>query len=255
MSVWAKKRQLGYILLITGVISVVVAGYSYFNRANPTCSDRKQNQDERGVDCGGVCLSPCRADLIGLKILWTRVLPVGNNHYDVVSLVENLNKKYGVPAVRYQFNVEDKNSLPLKERSGVTFINPEEKFLVFESRVSTAPRVASRAFLYFNPTMEWQKMEKAKPVLSIEGKEYTAEPTPRLKALVKNNTLEPIREVVVGVVLSDADQNALAASMTTIDRIERGETKEIYFTWPESFSSAPVLFDFYPRVNLYAPEF
>jgi hypothetical protein len=66
---WSKKRQTFYIVTAM-VFFILVVGLPVFfaTYKPPSCSDGKQNQNEKGVDCGGPCSVLCKAsalDLIG----------------------------------------------------------------------------------------------------------------------------------------------------------------------------------------------
>jgi hypothetical protein len=77
---WGMKRQLFYALVVLGVVAVlvVVLGFVFFYKA-PTCIDGKMNQNEEGVDCGGVCVKVCEAPAI--SAVWARSVKVADGVY------------------------------------------------------------------------------------------------------------------------------------------------------------------------------
>ena len=51
------------------------------------------------------------------------------------------------------------------------------------------------------------------------------------------------------VVVQDLQGNAIGSSKTVIDSLAQGETKQIFFTWPEAFESDAGFVEVYPRVD------
>src|SRR3989338_4954687 len=56
---WALKRRMA-VLSFVGVIFILFLGFTWYSTYQaPSCFDKKQNQDEEGVDCGEKVV--CRA--------------------------------------------------------------------------------------------------------------------------------------------------------------------------------------------------
>jgi len=248
---WARKRQVMYLSIIFGIFAVIILGLYLIYKPVPTCFDGKMNQDEIGVDCGGTCSKACSSQLIPLTIWWTRVFQTSKGIYDVANLVENQNAQFGVRKISYTLVIYDKFNVKIAERSGETFFNPQEKFVIYEPNIDTKEQFADRAFLYFDDTAVWQKMKITPPMISIGTKDYVNVPQPRLQSSVTNNSLDTIRATKFVAVLSDQNGNALAASQTLIDVLAGNENKELNFTWPTPLTQAPSIIDIYPKLNLF----
>ena len=65
---WAVKKQLTYFSVFLIIIIGVAVGF-YLNITVPSCTDKKQNQDEKGVDCGGQCSKECLGEIKDLAVL------------------------------------------------------------------------------------------------------------------------------------------------------------------------------------------
>lgn len=247
---WARKRQIMYLGTILLVILVIVAGLYLYYKPLPTCFDGKQNQDELGVDCGGSCSKACSSQIVPLTTWWTRVFPTTPGNYDVAALVENQNSHFGVERIKYGIRLLDKNNVLLAERTGETFFNPQEKFVIYESNIVTGQQVPDKAFLYFYDSAPWQRVTFIPPTLTIGTKDYINSPQPRLSAKVKNETLKLLRGTKFVAVLSDENGNAFAASQTVLDILAGNETGELNFTWPTPFSSSVAVKDIYPKLNI-----
>src|SRR3989344_3830217 len=87
---WALKRQIFYtsVLCVFFLIFGFLVGYPYLNKP-PTCNDGKQNGDESGVDCGGLCLRACIGEVDIISILWSRAFQVVPGRYNAVAYIEN----------------------------------------------------------------------------------------------------------------------------------------------------------------------
>ncbi len=89
-------------IIILGIVfsfhAILFGGvYFIFFRVAPTCVDGKQNQNEQGVDCGGVCVNACFVAVTTKEIQIQNVSFVagGENQYDVVAVVKNPNESMG----------------------------------------------------------------------------------------------------------------------------------------------------------------
>ncbi len=88
---WSSSHKIKIIASISAIAFVIVAIFVYvkFIKHEPTCFDQKQNQDERGIDCGGICSIMCLADTKPLIPLWTRPIKITGDVFSVVSYIEN----------------------------------------------------------------------------------------------------------------------------------------------------------------------
>jgi len=249
MLTWARRRQFYYLLGILAFFAVVGLILFFIYKPKPTCFDGIKNQDEAGIDCGGSCALACAPDVLPLKIYWTRPLKVNDGWYDVAALVENENIGFGVRSAPYTVSVYNKDHVLLAKQMGETFINPTEKFIVFASRLNTGSSVANQAFLEFDNQLAWEKAKPVPKVINIERQSFTNTPRPQLQITVTNLTLNPISNLRVSTVLSDNNNNALAASATFVDKLKAQEVKKIFLTWPIPLTADPAFFELYWRLN------
>ena len=85
---WSTQRQLFYALgaLFIVVVLGTLVWYGFFYQ-RATCTDNIQNQNEEGVDCGGVCAKLCVAPPV--TALWSRAVRIAPGVYHAVALVKN----------------------------------------------------------------------------------------------------------------------------------------------------------------------
>ena len=249
MLTWARRRQLSYLFGLTAFFGLVGLTTFLIYRPAPTCFDGRQNQDETGLDCGGQCSTACVNEVSPLKVHWVRSLPISPGRYDLVALVENVNRDFGVRRQAYRFALYDKDNVLLTERFGETFVNPGEQFVIFESRLETEDREIGRAFLEFVESGQWEKISPVARTIELERRDSVAQPKPLLHFSAANNGLAPVVNLEVVAVLSDINRNAFAASATVVDRLAPAQRRDLYFTWPDPFDSEPSYVDAYWRLN------
>jgi len=253
---WASKRKFIYFagLVISGLIFAGIPLFLYLNQP-PTCTDGKQNGDEIGVDCGGVCPQLCSEQMGDLLIHWSRSFEVSDGVYDTIALVENPNSNAGLSELIYKFKLYDNENILVEEKFGKTFINPKEQLIIFESGIRTGQRIPKRTFIELLEDRMWTKpqMEKSDiPILSVNNQRMeNLETKPRLRASIENKSYFPVYDVEVIAVLFDINDNAIAVSSTIVDVIDQYDSADITLTWKEPFDTLPVKIDVLPRINLF----
>src|SRR3989338_4455956 len=118
---WGIRRQLVVIGIFAVFVFLIVGGLIYYFQAEPTCFDKRQNQDEEGVDCGGQC-APCSEQIHDLTILLSRAFSVRECSYDAAALLDNQNQFLGSKNLVYAFKLYDKDNILIAVRENSTFI-------------------------------------------------------------------------------------------------------------------------------------
>ncbi len=254
---WASTRKKVYtigVILFFGLIAVGVY-FLYYYRP-PTCTDKKHNQNEEGVDCGGVCAVVCPASVADPIILWSRAFPIFRGMYNAVAYVENPNAGLGVKMVTYRFKLYDEENILVAERVGRAFIAPNEQFAVFEPRINTGERIPKRTFFEFIQFSDWTKLEKEMPKIIVRGEKLSRIDTaPRVDATLQNSTIVDISNIHVVAIIYDKNENAMAVSATKVDTIKADSSYDIAFTWDVPFPSSPSRVEIIPRVDLFGFTF
>ncbi|PIR44994.1 MAG: hypothetical protein COV10_01785 [Candidatus Vogelbacteria bacterium CG10_big_fil_rev_8_21_14_0_10_51_16] len=237
---WVVRRQLTYLAFL--VIIVGGLGFGAYSRfgPQPTCMDRIRNQDESGIDCGGVCDRVCPFEVEDLAVGWSKVFPSGNGTYDVAAFLVNPNAGHGVAALQYRFTLYDAQNKLIAEREGDTFINPDEVLALYEPGIVTGNRVPIRGYVQFqgpNYEIEWRRAETPiRPVLSVSDVAIGAGSVPSLVAQVGNPSAVDALGIQAIAVLFDKDAIPLAVASTYLDQLARGDTVPVTFLWNDSDS-------------------
>jgi hypothetical protein len=243
---WAIKRQLLYALGVLVILAILAVGlwYSFFYH-KPTCADGIKNQNEEGIDCGGLCALLCQGPRI--SALWSRSVVVAPGVYHAVALVRNPEVSSGTASLPYTFQLFDDKNILVAQREGTMFLNPGEVAPVFEANIITGNRIPVRTFVSFG-SATWVRMEAKKDPVSISSRELD-EQALSLTAHVVNTTALPVEAIALTALLYDKDDVLVAASKTKIRALPaRGETDAI-FTWQQPFPGPIVRTEIVARIE------
>lgn len=253
---WSGKRQVLYFLLVLGVIFafLLIILWPQLNK-EPTCFDGKQNGDEFGIDCGGSCQKVCTESALNLVTLWTRHLEVTPGKYNLMAMIQNQNREAGIPEIAYTFEVYDENNIYIGKIDGTTFINSNDQIVIFEPGFDAGTRTPFYVLFKFTTFPSWinvPRSERNALALSTEDKVLT-DPfdSPKLTAVVSNNTLKEMKDLDVFAVLYDDEGNVLNASKTFIERLEKNAKSNVVFTWPNPLPVRPARIDILPQPNVF----
>lgn len=246
---WRARKQITFFLGAVFFVSLVVGGIIYFNQPEETCFDNKKNQDEEGIDCGGVCTT-CVVNPKEVVTLWTRVFKVNEGVYEASALIKNPNLFYGLGLLKYTFKIYDTANILVAVREGQTFVNPQDEFLIFEGGINTGERQVAKVFVELEPLMDWQYIEEEKPALVVSEKSFSNTPFSTMSARLFNESLFAIEDIFATVVLYDQNENAIAVSATKIDSIPGKSSRNAIFTWGRPLDVLPSSSKIFTRINL-----
>jgi len=208
------------------------------------------NQDEIGIDCGGSCDRFCADSMRNPVVRWSRVLAVRSGWVDAVAFIENPNPSGGLREMEYVFRLYDAKNSPVAEKRGRTFLNPGEKFALYEPNIAVGTTIPVRAYLEISEPQDgflWRKpsIQIGKPNLSIRTKEFDAISRNRATALVGNDALTDGKNITIVAILYDVEEQVFGASSTFVDVLRGGSELPIVFTWPNQFAETPTTFELY----------
>lgn len=253
---WARKRQIFYIFVLLVFLSIL--GYSIISpnlNKEPTCTDRLQNGNEVGVDCGGSCARACLSQVDDIDVLWARSFKVIPGRYNAVAYLENHNKNEVVDKINYRFRFADKDNIYIGKREGSTFVPAGSKFAVFEPAINVGNAIPVYTTFEFISFPDWVKVDEEKlaqvKILSSDVRLENEDTSPSLSATLYNKSLFTIPEVGVVVILYDANGNALGVSSSFLPELLGQERVEVSFTWPEVFSGRVVSKEIIPLFNIF----
>lgn len=236
MNSWATRRKITYVTVGLFFLCVIifVPSFLFVHRA-PTCFDGEKNGNETGVDCGGVCDLLCSSEAVPPTTLWSRSFKVSSGVYSLVAYVQNPNISSETRAP-YVMKLYDARNVLIGQRTGVVHIPKNSVVAIFEPNFSVGLSVPARVILEFTGALEWRKNFAAAPRLTVTQNILSGQTTqPRVDAIIKNESDEVVEQIEVVAIAYDTQGNAVAASRTFVDRLEREESASIFFTWREPF--------------------
>ncbi len=234
---WARRRKFIYISgIVIFIIIFFVIPLLWHLYKPPTCSDGKKNQDELGIDCGGVCILLCEAQYVPLTVKWQRFSKVSDGVYNVLAYIENPNLNAEANNLNYTFKLYDKDGVLLRERFGRTFVPANRIMAVFEPELLTGNQIPQRVEFYFTSQAIWVKQANVDTGLSVSQSVMSREETaPRLSFMLTNKTINQIKKIEAIAIVYNTAGNTIAFSRTIVDAINGKESKEVNFNWPKPF--------------------
>ncbi|MCC7004854.1 hypothetical protein IT397_02975 [Candidatus Nomurabacteria bacterium] len=248
---WANRRKIIYLTIIALVI-LIPLGIILFNvfYEKPTCFDGKRNQDEGGVDCGGVCSRVCPTNSSKPLVVWQRIFRIAPGVYNAAAYIQNPNVGAGAENVNYSVKVFDseKRDLIIFERTGTTKIYPRSNFPIVETSITTGERTPGRIVFEFPENINWIKTQDDEKNISITSKVLSNEDvSPRINVSLSNESIKSYSSFEVVAIVYDSSDNAVGVSKTIVDSLPKNSKTNIVFTWPQPFSSKASRIEIVPK--------
>ena len=223
-----------FVLLSTGV-------YYAFIKAKETCFDTKQNQNETGLDCGGVCAQTCKETVVGtdLVIKEAAFVPGGNGRFDVLVQVYNPNDEAGASSFRYVFELRDMSGKVVATRSGESYILPQENKYLMELNLDVVAEPVSVTVR--TEDIQWERFSgyQEKPTINIYQRRYDQISSgacfSEAYGLLSNESLYDFRSLKVKVILRDGAGKPLALNETEMRTVTSHEERDFRLVWPSAF--------------------
>jgi len=253
---WAARRRLIIVLILVTVGLAIVGGILFATLYQaPSCSDKKQNQDEAGVDCGGSCAYLCTAQKTPPTVLFSLLLPTNTGRTDFVALVENKNTDAAAKKVPYKISLYTSGQALVRVLQGTIDLPPHTSVPIYVPNVGSTGQVA-RVFLEIaSSSPRWFTLTSAtdpriiptvanKPLVGADSS------TPRVEAVLGNADVSPMFNVHAVVLVHGTSGNVIAASETVLQTIPAHGQATAIFTWNEAFPGTPVSVEVLPIIPL-----
>lgn len=250
---WASRRQFIIISLICAVLVALVAAVAiaiFYD--TPSCTDRKQNQDETGIDCGGSCARLCVAETRSPSVTFVRPLLVGQGRTDVIAYVENPNRTAAANDARFTIELYDTDGIVVAKKARTVDLPPGATVPVYIPNVFSGNLTIARAFLTFDPaSLVFVKYTDQRIVPQYNNDaQMLGVDAPRITASFSNPSAILLRDIPVVATVFDASGNAIAATQTLLAELPPQGTAQATFVWNEPFSAPPARIDVAPIVEL-----
>jgi hypothetical protein len=238
-----KIKQLKILFIYLGVFLLLSLSFYFMAKGDPSCDDRKRNQGEESVDCGGPC-RPC-PELIELKALkggFVEWVYDTDNKYDFVANVKNLNDTYGVATFNFKIVVSMSNGEDvLQERWEKNFILPGEEKLLFVHGFELLEKPTKARLEIDRDSVKWQKfIGLEEPNFVINNTSYGEKGVRNVDfgsatGTIINRSSIDFGTVDVHVVLRGVKGELLAINSQRMNTVRAGEIRDYDMIFPHAF--------------------
>ncbi len=252
------KRKKVVIIFIYSTLFLLfsLSLYLYF-RPQPSCFDGKQNQNEQGIDCGGVCVKEC--DIVKAQpLIIGKVGAVSagvEGKYDFYAWIINPNVIFGSQKFTYTFKFKNSAGEVIFTQKNNGFILPSErKYIVVENVNSAGKPVAIDLRI---DSSDWIKFKDyyESPNIKIINKSYNEVSDSvnfaEVYGLLKNESPYDFNVIKVEVFLKDVNGKVVALNSTQMNTVNAGEQRDFKIFWPHHFDGSVNNMEVQAEVNIF----
>ena len=252
---WASRRKFTIIASIVGVVVAILAvTIIAFVYETPTCTDGKQNSDERGVDCGGACKYQCLADVTRPTVRFVRTISPQPGRYDVIAYIDNRNTSLAANDVRVSVELFDVNRVSLATKDATLDIPAGATVPLYIPEAYRGDAQVAQAFLTFeDESLSFYEPKKKHVIATVRGIETAHTDAPRIEATLANPSAYTLYDIRPVATVFDGEGNAIAASQTFLGQLGGQGEAQVLFTWSSPFISAPARVEILPVSPLIDP--
>lgn len=231
------RRRLLIVGLIFLVLAAIVGGvYVAFSHQPPTCTDNTQNQDEEGIDCGGVCTYLCNESRTEPSVKFARAITPTPGRTDVIAYVDNPNHDAAAKSLGYTIQLYSPDNSVVASKEGKVDLPPESTVPIYVPNFFSGSQVVARVFLTFDePKHYWLPVTNKQTLPAVEGVQYQGGEAPRITATAFNRSGTTLRDVTFVVTVFNEVGNAIGASQTVVRSLPAQSRAPLVFTWSEPF--------------------
>lgn len=257
---WGARRQLIVVMGFIAILLLIAAAIIIPKLTKePTCFDNKQNGSELGVDCGGGCAKICGFQTADVVVRWAGVFPVTPTVSNAVAYIQNPNIAAAARNVPYQFKIYDEDHQFITERNGVAYIAPNGASAIFEGGIQVGTRTPKFAEFRFTTDPLWVSLDPRVSTINVVPSNPVLEnetTKPKLTGTISNvSDRYSVSDIIVIAIAYDSEDNAVAASQTTVPGLAPAGSSEVFFTWPNPFKGDVVRTELIPRYDVFNLSF
>lgn len=203
----------------------------------PTCSDGIQNQNETGIDCGGVCTKCEITELAPLKQVGdVRIFSLDSGKVILLAELLNSNQFFSSDKFLYSFVVYDVRNREIERVSGNDAIFALEKKFIFEPRISSLIEDIGKIELVISD-VSWKKAyEMLRPDVVISSGVETKKTSQgvRVSGNIKNQSSVLASEVRITAILYDKYDIEVFPGQTIVSDLSGLDEKPFIISFPEN---------------------
>ena len=256
-----KKKQIIISVIFVTIFLVIISLIFYAFKPKPSCFDKKLNQNEEGIDCGGVCAKKCEVVAKeNIQVEKSGFVESGvENSYDLYAQVYNPNEFFGSNEFKYDFVMKNSAGQQISLKSGTAFILPGEKKYIIENNIISKEALGQIDLIISDAKwIEFTANYYQKPDIKVINKSYD-EITggvgfSEAKGLLKNDSQFDFTTIKVQIILTDSAGAILALNSTVMNTVKSGENRDFRAFWPNKFPGNVGNMEVEAEVNVYSSE-
>lgn len=226
-------KQLIYgLFYFSFIVGIFLIFYLVFLKPGPSCVNNKLDQNETGVDCGGVC-APCElAKVQPVQVNWVKYFPAVQNRITIAAELANPNINFASPAIPYRFTIYGPFGVKIKTFENSTFIYAGERKYLLESAPFDFKDI-TRIDLDLGSPQWLEKQYFIKPAAEPVGiKTEISDSAISVSGFVSNKQATALRQIKVAIFLFDQFKQLLMISQTVVNDIAGLKEKSFNLTLP-----------------------
>jgi hypothetical protein len=234
-SSWRTSRQIITFFIYFVILSLPFIIFAYFMlQKTETCFDGILNQDEKGIDCSGVCSLQCKGSYKDVKVSFARGMPTDVDLYNIFALLENSNAKVYFPRIPYTVKAYNRDGQLLVSASGTTSVLAGGRSAIYIPKLAMKqpPTIVD---VNIEPTYVALKQDNFDLQNSIKTSAWTAQrganQTLQVVVKVENQSVKQFSNVTVYTMLYDDTRTVYAVGKTLLPVINGRENTAAVFTW------------------------
>lgn len=247
---WALWRRFVYSLTLL-VLFLVPASYFLYTTyyKAPNCSDREQNGEEAGVDCGGSCSLICTSDILPIETRFASFFLNEDGTYDIGVLLLNKNTASAPENLKLTIVLKSKDDTILFQKDIETPVPLASEFPIVIERLKLLG-VPDKVILIKEEGYSYTLKNKVtNPVKSQTV--FDSVTKKGVYVTLTNTTKKDLLRFPVRVVLYDEVRKPLGVAETYVDRLPSGETKTVQAVLGKVFEKEPVIIRAFTVLNPY----
>ena len=254
-------KQLFFGLLFLTVLFGVSVWIWQTTRPQPSCFDAIQNQNEQGVDCGGICALACKKEprYPTISVIRADIFSVQERTYDAIAEVENKNTDFGAVSFSYEFNLRTASGAVIFSRHGTSYILPRERKFIIEQRLEATEPAASVTLAVFDE--QWVELTDFPRLTLVMRDRMVQALTPgayqsgtKASGVVVNRTGLDVARVDLIIIVRNADGAIIGVGATDVRTFKDGEQRAFEVRWPHIRAEEIERADFEAYTNVLANE-
>ncbi|EKE11482.1 MAG: hypothetical protein ACD_15C00075G0009 [uncultured bacterium] len=249
------------------IIAIFVAVFLCFSfliylmiKPGESCLDGKKNQNEEGIDCGGICTEKCKkivtSDLIVAEKGFLESGAVGK--FDFYGRITNPNNIFGGGKFKYEFIVKDNQGMVLATKSGYNFILPGESKYLIENNIEVKGNPYDVELKVYEAQWIEFKNHYQKPQLKVVNKNYNEIHSgigfSEVLGLLKNESPFDFSLIKLAIILKDANNKVVAVNSTEMRTVRNGENRDFRALWLSRFNGEVMSIEVQADANVFDSE-